>query len=265
MTDKQLEKAKGAGGDVIHIPLALGAVVPAYNLEGIAKPVRFTGEVLAKIYLGEITKWNDPALQQLQEEGVTLPDKTIATVHRADGSGTNYIFCEFLAKHSEKFKKEVGVSTSVNWPKGLGEARKGNEGVAGYVKQTPGALGYTELIYTLQNKTPFGAVKNKAGKYVLGSLESVTKAAEGALAIIPEDLRFSLTDAPGDESYPISGADWAVLYVNQPAAKGKLVVDFLHWVTHDGQQFCANLHYARLPPALVERVEQRLKQVKTAS
>ncbi len=263
MTDEQIAKAKARGGEVVHIPLALGAVVPTYNLDEVQKPIRFTGEVLAKIYLGQITRWNDPELQKLQEEGVKLPDKNIATVHRSDGSGTTYIFAEFLARHSEQFKKEVGVNTSVNWPKGLGEARKGNEGVAGYVKQTPGALGYTELIYALQNNNKYGAVRNKADKYVLGTLESVTKAADGTLSNIPEDLRFSLTDAPGEQSYPISGADWAVLYVNQPPEKGKLIVEFLHWVTHDGQAYCESLHYARLPPSLVERLEKRLKLVKT--
>jgi phosphate transport system substrate-binding protein len=267
MTNAQLKKAKEAGGDVVHIPLALGAVVPSYNLEEVKKPIRFTGEVLAKIFLGKIKRWNDPELKDLQEDDVKaqLPNKNIATVHRSDGSGTNAIFTEFLAKHSKEFEKIVGVGTSVNWDPKVGVARKGNEGVAGYVKDTPGALGYNELIYALQNNIKYGLVKNKADKYILGSLESVTAAGKGALSDIPEDLRFSLTDAPGEDSYPISGANWAVLYVNQTPEKGKLIVEFLHWVTHDGQQHCEALHYARLPQALVERVEKRLKLVKTSS
>jgi phosphate transport system substrate-binding protein len=268
MTDKQLAKAKNAGGEVVHIPLALGAVVPTYNLDEVKKPIRFDGKVLAKIFLGKIKRWNDPELQALQEDDVTLPDKAIAVVHRSDGSGTTYIFTEFLAKHSKEWADGPGVDTSVNWG-GVGEARKGNEGVAGYVSQTPGALGYNELIYALQNDIKYGLVKNKAGNYIKGSLKSVTAAADGAIAKLgddfPEDLRFSLTDAPGEKSYPISGADWAVLYVNQPPEKGKLIVDFLNWVTHDGQQYCADLHYAPLPASLVQRLEKRLAQVKTGS
>ncbi|MCI0460497.1 MAG: phosphate ABC transporter substrate-binding protein PstS [Gemmataceae bacterium] len=263
MTDKQIEKARAAGGDVVHIPLAMGAVVPTYNLEEATKPLRFTGEILAEIYLGKIKKWNDPRLQALQEEGVTLPDKDIAVVYRSDGSGTTYIFAEYLAKCSPEWKKEVGVATSLKWR--AGSAEKGNEGVANYVKNTPGALGYNELTYALQNNLKFGAVKNKAGNFLLGDLKSVTAAADASLENIPEDLRYSLTDAPGKDSYPITGTNWAVLYVNQTGDKGKLIVDYLRWVTHDGQSLCEALHYARLPQSLIERVEKRLALIKTAS
>jgi phosphate ABC transporter phosphate-binding protein len=258
MTDEQLQKAKETGGDVVHIPLVMGAVVPAYNLEGIAESLTFSGPVLADIYLGKIKKWNDQALQELNPD-VKLPDKDIGVVHRSDGSGTTYIWVDYLAKVSPEWKKKVGVATSVNWP--TGEGAKGNEGVSGRVKSSPGAIGYIELIYALQNNINYGAVKNREGEKIKGELKSVTTAADNALTDIPEDLRYSITDAPGKGSYPISGTDWAVLYVNQPAGKGKQIVDFLHWVTHEGQQYCEGLHYAKLPPGLVTRVESKLASV----
>jgi phosphate ABC transporter phosphate-binding protein len=261
MTDAQIKKAKDTGGDVVHIPLALGAVVPTYNLAGVEKPVRFTGEVLADIFLGKITKWNDKRLQDLQEPGVTLPDLGIAVVHRSDGSGTTYIWVDYLAKLSPEWKHKVGVGTSVKWPVGVGAP--GNEGVAGQVGRTAGALGYNELIYALQNKIKYGAVKNKEGVYILGSLKSVTAAADASLKTIRDDLRFSLTDAPGKDSYPIAGTNWALVYVNQPADKGTTIVNFLRWVTHEGQEFCEGLHYARLPQSLVERLTKKLDSVKT--
>jgi phosphate transport system substrate-binding protein len=264
MNPKQLEKAQEKGGKVVHIPLAMGAVVPTYNLPGIEKPLRFTGEVLADIFLGKITKWNDPKLQKLQEEGVTLPDLGIAVVHRSDGSGTTYIFADYLAKCSSEWKENVGVNTSLKWPVGVGA--NGNEGVAGQVERTAGALGYNELIYALAKKNlKYGSVKNKADHYILGSLESVTKAADASLKSIPEDLRFSLTDAPGKDSYPISGTNWAVVYVHQPADKVELIKNFLTWVTHEGQEFCERLHYARLPQSLVERLTKKIELIKSAS
>jgi phosphate transport system substrate-binding protein len=263
MNDEQIKKAKDEGGKVVHIPLALGAVVPTYNLPGVEKPVRFTGEVLAEIYLGKIKKWNDKKLQALQEDGVTLPSMGIAVVHRSDGSGTTYIFADYLAKVSPEWKQKVGVNTSLKWPTGVGF--KGNEGVAAHVSRTKGAIGYNELIYALQNKIGYGSVKNKEGNYIQGSLESVTKAADASLKDIPDDLRFSLTDAPGKDSYPIAGTNWAVLYVNQPADKGAMIRDFLYWVTHTGQELCAPLHYARLPQSLVERLEKKLQTIKAGS
>ncbi len=258
MNEEQLNKARQTGGEVVHIPLVLGAVVPAYNLPGVEQPLRFTGPVLADIFLGHIKKWNDPALKELNSE-VHLPDQDIAVVHRSDGSGTTYIWVEYLAKVSPSWKAKVGVGTSVNWPVGVGQ--KGNEGVTRHVSQTPGAIGYVELIYALSNNIRYGAVKNPAGNFIRASLQSVTAAAEGVLTTIPEDLRYSLTDAPGKDSYPISGTNWAVVYVKPPSGKGRLIVDFLSWATHEGQHYAEALHYARLPKGLVERLEKKLEQI----
>jgi phosphate transport system substrate-binding protein len=260
MNEEQLKKAQESGGEVVHIPLVMGAVVPIYNLQGINQPLRFTGPVLADIYLEKIKKWNDPELAQLNP-GVELPDQDILTVHRSDGSGTTYIWVDYLSKVSPvEWKTRVGVATSVNWPGGV--AAKGNEGVAGKVSQSPGAIGYVELIYALQNKISFGVVQNQEGIFVTPSLESVTAAAQGALTHIPDDLRYSLTNAPGKDSYPISGTVWAVLYINQPRAKGEAVVRFLRWVTHEGQEYAKDLDYARLPGELVGRLEKKLDQVR---
>jgi phosphate ABC transporter phosphate-binding protein len=258
MNEEQLAEADKTGGPVVHIPLVMGAVVPVYNLEGIQAPLRFSGPVLADIYLEKIKKWNDPALAQLNP-GVELPDKDILTVHRSDGSGTTYIWVDYLSKLSPVWKDKIGVGTSVNWPGGMGA--KGNEGVAGKVSQSPGAIGYVELIYARQNKIKFGVVQNQEGEFIKSSLESVTAAARAALTNIPEDLRYSLTNAPGKDSYPISGTVWAVIYVNEPSGKGKTVVDFLRWVTHDGQNYAKDLDYARLPEELVQRLEKKLDQV----
>jgi len=260
LNDEQLSKAKGSGGEVVHLPLVMGAVVPIYHLEGVKVTLRFSGPVLADIYLEKIKKWNDPELAKLNP-GVELPDKDILTVHRSDGSGTTYIWVEYLSKISSAWKEKVGVGTSVNWPGGV--AAKGNEGVAGKVGQSPGSIGYVELIYARQNKIPFGDVQNREGQFVKPSLESVTAAAKGALTDIPEDLRYSLTDAPGEASYPISGTVWAVIFVNQPPGKGQAVVDFLRWVTHEGQQYTSDLDYARLPEELVRRLEKKLDQVRS--
>lgn len=263
MTEAQLEKARTTGGEVVHIPLAMGAVVPAYKLDGVTKPVRFTGPSLADIYLGKIKKWNNKRLQELQEEGVTLPDVEIVVVHRSDGSGTTHIWADYLAKVSSEWKEKVGVSTSLQWPVGVG--MKGSEGVSGHVGRTPGAICYVELTYALQNKISFGAVKNKAGSFILGSLKSVTAAADGSLPEIPDDLRYSLTDASGKESYPISGTTWGLCYVNPPGGKGQAIVDFLSWVIHEGQELCEPLHFARLPQSLIPKVEKKLALIKTAS
>ena len=258
MNDEQLKKAKETGGEVVHIPLVMGAVVPAYNLEEVKEPLIFSGPVLADIYLGKIKKWNDPKIKELNPK-VDLPSVDIGVVHRSDGSGTTYIWTDYLSKVSDDWKK-VGKATSVDWP--VGEGAKGNEGVSGRVKATPGAIGYIELIYAQQNDIKFGKVKNKAGEAITGDLKSVTAAAANALTNIPEDLRYSITDADGKDSYPIAGTTWAVIYVNQPADKGKEVVDFLRWCTHDGQQYCEALHYATLPKGLVERLDKKLDSVK---
>ncbi len=261
MNEEQLQKAKDTGGDVVHVPLVMGAVVPAYNLKGVDKPVVFSGPVLADIYLGKIKKWNDSALQALNHD-MKLPDLSIAVVHRSDGSGTTYIWVDYLAKVSEPWKRDVGVATSVDWK--AGEGAKGNEGVAGSVKATNGALGYVELIYALQNDIKYGLVKNKEGEPIKADLKSVTAAADNMLKDVPEDLRYSITNAGGKDSYPISGTVWAVVYVNQPKDKGQQVVDFLRWCLHDGQKYCEELHYATLPSGLVEKADKKLDAVKVA-
>jgi phosphate transport system substrate-binding protein len=261
LNDEEIKKAKTISGEVIHVPLAMGAVVPAYNLDEVKdKKLRFTGDVLADIYLGKIKTWNDPRLQALQEEGVVLPAKDIVVVHRSDGSGTTYIWVDYLSKKSEEWKKGPGVGSTIKWPAGVGQV--GNEGVTAHVKQTPGAIGYVELIYALQNNIKYGSVKNKDGNYISADMNAVTAAASGARDNIPDDLRYSLTDSPGPDAYPISGTNWAVLYVDPPSGKGQQIYDFLWWVTHDGQALCEALHYARLPQALIPRVEKQLAKIK---
>jgi phosphate transport system substrate-binding protein len=261
LTDQQLEAAKKADGEVVHIPLVMGGVVPAYNLKDVDKPIRFTGRVLADIFLGKIKKWNDPDLMEINP-GLDLPDLDITVVYRADASGSTAIFTDFLTKVSPDWKAKVGTGTTVTWATGV--SAKGTDGVANLINKTPGAIGYVELVFALQKKMKFGAVKNKEGNYVLASLEGVTAAAEAALTDIPDDLRFSLTNAPGKESYPICGTTWAIVHVQQPEDKGKEVVNFLRWVTHDGQEYATDLYYARLPKGLVDRLEKSLELIKVA-
>jgi len=258
MNGEQLKKAGEIGGEVVHIPLVMGGVAPAYNLAGVKDGLHFTGPVLADIFLGKITRWNDPQLKKLNP-GVDLPNIEIAVVHRSDGSGTTFIWADYLAKVSKEWKEKVGVGTDLRWPVGIGAQR--TDGVAGQITRTEGAIGYIELIYALRNKIQYGAVQNKEGEFVRASLESVTKAGEGALTSIPDDLRFSLTDAPGTGVYPICGTTWAVLYVKQPPEKAKLLSSFFHWVTHEGQELTSELHYARLSKGLVERVDKRLQKI----
>jgi len=255
MNEEQLSKCREAGGEAVHIPLVLGAVVATYNLPGIEGPLKFTGPVLADIYLGKIRKWNDPSLRDLNRN-VPLPDQDIVVIHRSDGSGTTYVWAEYLSKVSPAWKEKVGFGTSVNWPTGIGQ--KGNEGVAGQVKRTQGSIGYVELEYALQNQMNVGEVQNREGVFVKPTLQSVKTAAEALLKEIPDDLRYSLTNGPGKDSYPISGTTWAVLYNTLPASKGQLILDFLRWVIHDGQKYCEELHYTPLPVGLVERAEKKL-------
>jgi phosphate transport system substrate-binding protein len=259
MNDEQLKAAKEKGGDVVHIPLAMGAVVAAYNLPEVENPLNFTGEVLADIYLGKITKWNDEKIQKLNE-GVNLPDKKISVCHRSDGSGTTYIFVDYLCKVSPEFDKQIGRGTTVKWPEGMVGAPK-NNGVAQFVGSTDGAIGYVELIYALSDpKIKYASVKNKDGEFVKPSLESVTAAAAGAT--IPDDLRYSITNASGKEAYPIAGTNWAIVYVLQPANKKATIVEFLRWITHDGQQYCADLKYSALPKGIVEKIDKKLGEIK---
>jgi phosphate transport system substrate-binding protein len=259
LTDEQLKKAQEANGEVLHIPLVLGGVVPAYNLDEVKEPIRFTGPVLADIFLGNIKKWNDPALKEINA-GVDLPDKPIAVVFRSDPSGTSAIFTDYLSKVSKDWKEKVGAGTGVKFP--VGEGQKGGEDVAAAIAKTPGAIGYVELLGALKSKLKMGKVKNKEGNFVQGSLEGVTAAAEGALKEIPDDLRFSLTNAPGKDAYPISGATWAIVYVKQGGDRGKRLADFLTWATHDGQESVTDLYYARLPKGLVEKADTKLALLK---
>ena len=258
MNDEQLDKARKEGGDVAHVPLVMGGVVPIYNLPDVEKTLKFTGPVLADIFLGKIKKWNDQALAQINE-GVALPDLAISVAHRSDASGTSYIFTDYLTKVSPEWKKQVGFSTEPKWPVGAGAPK--NPGVAQLVSSTKGALGYVELIYAEQNPNlKFGAVQNKAGEFVLASLESVTAAAAG-LKDVPPDLRFSMTDADGKESYPISGTVWMVLYTKQ-TGKASALKELIHWLTHKGQEHAKGLHYARLPQGMVEQVDKKLELIK---
>jgi phosphate transport system substrate-binding protein len=246
MTEEQL---KAAPGPIKHFPTVLGAVVPIYNLEG-SPDLEFTGALLADIYLGKIKKWNDAAIAKLNPDA-KLPASDITVAHRSDGSGTTFIFVDFLSKVSPEFKSTVGVNTSVNWPAGVGG--KGNEGVSGLVSQTPGSIGYVELIYAKQNNISYGAVQNAAGEMVKASIESVTKAASEAAANMPADFRVSITNAPGAGAYPISSFTWLLLY-DQPtdAVKGKVMTDFLKWALTDGQKEAGGLGYAPLPENVVK-------------
>jgi len=247
MTDEQLAAAPGK---VLHFPTVLGGVVPVYNIPGFTGELRFSGPTLADIFLGKITKWNDQAIAA-ENPGANLPGTDIIVVHRSDGSGTTYIFCDFLAKVSPEWKSKVGVATSVRWPAGVGG--KGNEGVSGLVTQTPGSIGYVELIYALQNKIAFGAVRNHAGRYLKASLESVTAAAAGAEGKMPEDFRVSITNAEGENSYPISSFTWLLLYQNpKDKAKSRMMIDFVKWALTDGQKYTADLGYAPLPQSVVK-------------
>jgi phosphate transport system substrate-binding protein len=259
MTDEQL---KSAPGPILHLPTVLGAVVPVYNVPGITDELKFTGTLLADIYLGKVKKWNDPAIAKLNP-GVKLPATDITIVHRSDGSGTTYIFVDFLSKVSPEFNTTVGVNTSVNWPAGVGG--KGNEGVSGLVSQTPGSIGYVELIYALQTKIPFGSVQNAAGEFVKASGDSVTKAAAAAAANMPADFRVSITNAEGPGSYPISSFTWILMYENPTdKAAAKTMVDFMHWALADGEKFAADLGYAPLPDSVVKLEEAALQKIKVS-
>ena len=254
------DQIKGAPAPILHLPTVLGAVVPIYNVPGVTGELKFTGAVLADLILGKITKWNDPAIAKLNP-GVKLPATDVTIAHRSDGSGTTYIFVDYLCKASEDFKKTIGgVATSIQWPVGIGG--KGNEGVAGLVKQTPGAMGYVELIYATQNKIPYGSVQNAAGEFVTASLASVTAAASSAAKSMPADFRVSITNAPGKGAYPISSFTWLLFY-EKPTdkARAKIMVDFTKWALTDGQKYCADLGYAPLPKEVVTLEMEALKRI----
>jgi phosphate transport system substrate-binding protein len=258
MDASQLEAAKQKKGDVVHIPLVIGGAVAAYNLPEVQEPLNFTGPLLADIFLGNVTKWNDEALKKVNP-GVNLPDKNIIVVVRSDPSGTNYIWTDYLSKVAKDWK--LGVSVKVEWPKG--ETAKGSEGMSGKLK-TEGTIGYVELLYVLQNKIQYGHIQNTEGEFVKPELESVKIAARNALdgQPIPANLCYSIVNAPGKGAYPISGTTWAVLYATQPKGTGQELVNFLKWVTHDGQKYCEPLNYVQLPSVLVEKIDKKLADIK---
>jgi phosphate transport system substrate-binding protein len=255
MKDEDLKTA----GEILHVPTVLGAVVITYNLAGVTQPLRFTPDLIADIFLGKLKKWNDPRIKA-ENSGVNLPDADITVVHRSDGSGTSAVFTDYLSKVSPEWKEKVGSGTSPNWPVGLGG--KGNEGVTGQVKATPNTIGYVELAYAVQNKLPVGVIKNKSGSFVEPSIDAVTAAAAAALAMTPEDLRVSITDAPGATAYPISSYTYILIYKDQQdAVKGKALVDFLWWGIHDGEKFAKDLMYAPLPADIIKRAEAKINSI----
>jgi phosphate transport system substrate-binding protein len=255
MTDEQLSQAKTK---ILHIPTVMGAVVPAYNVPGVSGELKFTPEALSGIFLGKITTWNDPAIAKANP-GINLPAQNIILIHRSDGSGTTYIWTDYLSKVSSEWQNGPGKGTSVKWPVGLGG--KGNEGVAGMIRQMQGGIGYIELIYAVQNKIDYGSVKNASGSFVKASLDSVTAAAASAKSM-PSDFRVSITNAPGKDAYPISSFTWLLIpEKSKEAAKGKILADFLTWMVDDGQKMTADLTYAPLPGNVAEKVKGAIKMV----
>ncbi len=248
MSDEQLAQAKMK---ILHFPTVLGAAVPSYNIPGVNAELNFTPQALAGIYLGTITKWNDPAIIGANP-GVSLPGNDIVVVHRSDGSGTTYIWTDYLSKVSDDWKNKIGKNTSVNWPVGLGG--KGNEGVTGLIQQTPNSIGYVELIYALQNHLPYGRVKDAAGTFIKADLAGVSAAAAGAAKDMPDDFRVSITNAPGKTAYPISSFTWLLIPAQvHDAAKRDVIKGFLHWMLTDGQNFVEGLSYGRLPGPVVDK------------
>ena len=256
MTDQQMQDA---GGDVIHLPITLGAVSVAYNLPGVPEGIQLTGSTLADIYLGKVTSWNDPALAKLNPNA-KLPNLPIAVVHRSDGSGTTDIFTTYLSQVSPGWKQSVGNGTAVNWPVGIGG--KGSDGVSGQVKQTPGGIGYFELAYAKQNSLTSAAIDNGAGKYLLPSSEGASACAGTAAANLPADLRVRIAGCTGDTAYPISGFSWVLLHQKQTdQSKGEALANLLWWLIHDGQGYSADLFYAPLPAPVVKLDEEKLRGV----
>ena len=260
MNDDQLKAFQDKHGfGILHFPTVMGAVVPTYNISGVDATLNFTPEALAGIFLGKITKWNDPAITDANK-GVKLPGEDIVVVHRADGSGTTYCWTDYLSKVSEEWKNKVGKGTSVNWPVGLGG--KGNEGVTGTVKNTPNSIGYVELIYAESNKIPYGSVKNSAGAFVKASLAAVSAAAAGAAKDMPEDFRVSITNAPGKTSYPISTFTWLLIPEKfSDAAKRDAIKGFLKWALDEGQNYAEALSYSRLPKEVVAKETKAIAKV----
>jgi phosphate transport system substrate-binding protein len=260
MNDDQLKAFQDKhGSGILHFPTVLGAAVPTYNVKGVTAPLNFTPEALAAIFLGKVTKWNDPAIAGANQ-GVNLPAEDIVVVHRSDGSGTTYIWTDYLSKVSEEWKSKVSKGTSVNWPVGLGG--KGNEGVTGQIKQTPNSIGYVELIYAVQNQIPYGTVKNSSGTFVKADLASVTAAAAGAAKDMPDDFRVSITNAAGKNAYPISSFTWLLIPAKiQDAGKRDAIKAFLQWMMTDGQNSVEALSYAKLPKEVVAKEEKAIGKI----
>jgi len=257
MTDEMLAKAPGP---ILHLPTVLGAVVPVYNLAAMNTQIKFTGPLLADIFLGKITRWNDQAIAKLNP-GVSLPAESITVAHRSDGSGTTFVFADYLSKVSPEWKQKVGANSSLNWPVGVGG--KGNEGVAGLVTQTPGSIGYVELVYALQSKMTYGAVQNQDGEFIVPDVTSVTAAAAGALPTMPKDFRVSITNSPGRGAYPISSFTWLLLYENpEDKTHARIMSEFITWALKEGQAMAATLGYAPLPEQLVPLELEQLNRIK---
>src|SRR5467141_2111961 len=260
MNDEQIKAFQEKHGfGILHFPTVLGAVVPTYNIPGVSEALNFTPEALSGIFLGRISKWNDPAIAGANK-GVALPANDIVVIHRSDGSGTTYIWTDYLSKVSSDWKDKVGKGTSVNWPMGLGG--KGNEGVTGLIKQTPNAIGYVELIYAVQNKIPYGAVRNAAGEFVRADLAGVSAAAAAASKTMPEDFRVSITNAPGKGVYPISSFTWLLIPGKfSDATKRDAIKGFVTWMLADGQNYAENLSYAKLPKEVVDRELKAISKI----
>jgi phosphate transport system substrate-binding protein len=261
LSNDQLQKI---GAPVLHIPTTLGAVVLTYNIPGIPQGMKLTGELISQIFLGKVQKWNDPALTQLNPELKSI-DLPIIVTRRSDGSGTTHVFTDYLSQVSPEWKQRVGTGAAVNWPTGLGG--KGNEGVTGMIKQTPGAIGYVELVYAEKNSLPYAAIQNRAKNFILPSVESIQAAAESKLKSIPEDLRISITDPDGKKSYPISSFTYLIVYQHMPqsegaaGSKGEKLKAFLHWAMTAGQKYAPPLHYAPLPQPMIQKVETKIKTI----
>jgi phosphate transport system substrate-binding protein len=261
MTPEQLQDFQNKRGcGVLAFPTVLGAVVVTYNIPGVSESFNLTPEAIAGVFLGKITKWNDPAIASANPK-VRLPNSDIVVVHRSEGSGTTYCWTDYLSKVSEEWKSKVGTGASVNWPVGLGG--KGNEGVTGQVKQTANSMGYVELIYAVQNQLPYANVKNAAGQFIKPSLASVTAAAAGAAKSMPDDFRVSITNAPGKDAYPISTFTWLLVPEKmEDKTKLKVITDFLHWMLTSGQDLAESLTYARLPREVIAKEEKAIARVK---
>ncbi len=256
MSDAEL---KASPAELIHIPTVLGAVVLTYNLQGVSKPLRFSPDVIADVFLGKISKWNDPRIKA-DNADASLPSAEITVVHRAEASGTSFVFSDYLSKVSADWKQKVGADKSPNWP--VGQGGKGNEGVTGQIKQQPNTIGYVELAYAVQNKLPVALVKNASGVFVEPSVDAVTAAAAASAATTPDDLRVSITNANGAGVYPISSYTYILAYKAQSdATKGKTLVDFLWWGIHDGEQFARDLQYAPLPDEIIKRAEAKINSI----